>query len=93
LSAIAQRQLQSGYAQCSSDFYTRSLGSVTENIAVRGKLSSSRPRKDEHRFDLISGALPFGGLWYDGPDAAEWFENRLHLRLSTRTLLLIPMPA
>jgi len=47
------------------------LASVTENIAVRGKLSSSRLRKDEHGFDLISGAPPFGGLWYDGPDAAN----------------------
>jgi hypothetical protein len=29
-----------------------------------------RPRKDERGFDLISDALPFGRLWYDGPDAA-----------------------
>jgi len=28
-----------------------------------------RPRKDERGFDLISDALPFGGLWYAGPNA------------------------
>lgn len=25
---------------------------------------------DRRRFDLISDALPFGSLWYEGPDAA-----------------------
>jgi hypothetical protein len=28
-----------------------------------------RPRKDHRGFDLISDALPFGGLWYGEPDA------------------------
>jgi len=28
-----------------------------------------RPREDERGFDLISDALPFGRLWYDGPNA------------------------
>jgi hypothetical protein len=28
-----------------------------------------RPRKDKRGFDLISDALPFGRLWYAGPDA------------------------
>jgi hypothetical protein len=28
-----------------------------------------RPRKDRRGFDLISDALPFGRLWYDGPEA------------------------
>lgn len=28
-----------------------------------------RPRKDKHGVDLISDALPFGRLWYDGPKA------------------------
>jgi hypothetical protein len=28
-----------------------------------------RPREDHRGFDLISNALPFGRLWYDGPDA------------------------
>jgi hypothetical protein len=30
-----------------------------------------RPRKDKRGFDLISDALPFGRLWYDGPNAAS----------------------
>ena len=28
-----------------------------------------RPRKDKRGVDLISDALPFGQLWYDGPEA------------------------
>jgi hypothetical protein len=28
-----------------------------------------RPRKDKHGVNLISDALPFGRLWYDGPNA------------------------
>jgi len=28
-----------------------------------------RPRKDKRGVDLISNALPFGRLWYDGPNA------------------------
>ena len=28
-----------------------------------------RPRKDGRGADLISDALPFGRLWYDGPNA------------------------
>jgi hypothetical protein len=27
------------------------------------------PRKDRHGVDLISDALPFGRLWYHGPNA------------------------
>ena len=30
-----------------------------------------RPRKDKRGVDLISDALPFGRLWYDGPNAAR----------------------
>jgi hypothetical protein len=30
-----------------------------------------RPRKDKRGVDLISDALPFGRLWYDGPNAAS----------------------
>jgi hypothetical protein len=30
-----------------------------------------RPRKDHPGFDLISDALPFGRLWYDGPNAVS----------------------
>ena len=28
-----------------------------------------RPRKDHRGVDLISDVLPFGRLWYDGPQA------------------------
>jgi hypothetical protein len=28
-----------------------------------------RPRKDHRGVDLISDALPFGRLWYEGPNA------------------------
>jgi hypothetical protein len=28
-----------------------------------------RPRKDKSGVDLISDVLPFGRLWYDGPNA------------------------
>jgi hypothetical protein len=30
-----------------------------------------RPRKNHRGVDLISDALPFGRLWYDGPNAAS----------------------
>ena len=30
-----------------------------------------RPRKDRRSVDLISDALPFGRLWYDGLNAAS----------------------
>ena len=30
-----------------------------------------RPRKDHHGVDLISDALPFGRLWYYGPNAVS----------------------
>jgi hypothetical protein len=30
----------------------------------------SFPRKDHRGVDLISDVLPFGRLWYDGPNAA-----------------------
>ena len=30
-----------------------------------------RPRKDHRGVDLISDALPFGGLWYGEPNAAS----------------------
>ena len=32
-------------------------------------LYEARPRKDHRGVDLISDALPFGRLWYSGPNA------------------------
>jgi hypothetical protein len=40
-----------------------------------------RPRKDKRGVDLISDALPFGGLWYTKPDDAigyAKFRSRSH---------------
>jgi hypothetical protein len=33
------------------------------------------PRKDHHGVDLISDALPFGRLWYGGPNAIANAKN------------------
>ena len=30
-----------------------------------------RPRKDRRGVDLVSDALPFGSIWYSGPNATE----------------------
>jgi hypothetical protein len=35
------------------------------------RATKSYPRKDHRGVDLISDALPFGRLWYDGPNAAS----------------------
>ena len=39
-----------------------------------------RPRKDKRRAGLISDALPFGRLWYAGPNAISYakFFSRSH---------------
>src|SRR5215468_8807309 len=34
-----------------------------------GAVYEVRPRKGQRGVDLISDALPFGRLWYDGPNA------------------------
>jgi hypothetical protein len=34
-------------------------------------LTELRPRKDKRGVHLISDALPFGRLWYGGPNAAS----------------------
>jgi hypothetical protein len=43
------------------------------NIAMTSSqhLYEVHPRKDRRGFDLISDALPFGRLWYDGPNAVS----------------------
>jgi hypothetical protein len=46
-----------------------------------------RPRKDHRGVDLISDALPFGGLWYDGPKAAS---NAIRLREVLWPFTLMP---
>jgi hypothetical protein len=52
-----------------------------------------RPRKDHRGVDLIADALPFGQLWYDGPDAAKWVSESVASSAETRTLFSFPMPA
>jgi hypothetical protein len=37
----------------------------------RCTFTKSAPRKDRRSVDLISDALPFGRLWYDGLNAAS----------------------
>jgi hypothetical protein len=52
---------------------TAALWRVDGLPSVRLALSSQsceiRPRHDKRGVDLISDALPFGGLWYDEPNA------------------------
>jgi hypothetical protein len=45
----------------------------TKQMSNGGKIIHTyeiRPRKDRRGFDLISDALPFGGLWYDQAEDA-----------------------
>ena len=43
------------------------LDSESEKTTVH--VYEVRPRKDKRGVDLISDVLPFGRLWYSGPDA------------------------
>ena len=51
---------------------------------AHSKFYEVRPRKDKRGVDLISDALPFGRLWYSGPNAVSnavdytKFRSRLH---------------
>ena len=38
-------------------------------MTIPAHLYEVRPRKDKRGVDLISDVLPFGRLWYDGPNA------------------------
>ena len=42
-----------------------------EILTFRERVSSSFQANPDHAVDLISDALPFGQLWYDGPNAAN----------------------
>jgi hypothetical protein len=52
-----------------------SFNDAMQRTAPRAVMTSSqhvyevRPRKDKRGVDLISDALPFGGLWYGEPNA------------------------
>jgi hypothetical protein len=45
--------------------------SNTESELARGAAAEVCPRKDHRGVDLISDVLPFGRLWYDGPNAVS----------------------
>jgi hypothetical protein len=47
-----------------------------------------RPRKDHRGVDLISDALPFGGLWYAGPNAISNAIGHAKFRSRSHELLL-----
>jgi hypothetical protein len=36
-----------------------------------------RPRKGKRGVDLVSGVLPFGGLWYGEPNASDFVIKKL----------------
>jgi hypothetical protein len=52
---------------------TQSLGATRWPGAMTSSqhVYEVRPRKDKRGVDLISDALPFGRLWYSGPNAAS----------------------
>jgi hypothetical protein len=41
------------------------------SLTISPHVYEVRPRKDHRGVDLVSDALPFGRLWYDGPDAVS----------------------
>jgi len=49
------------------------------SLCIPCKNTKSGPRKDKRGVDLISDALPFGRLWYAGPEAvANAIGSRSH---------------
>ena len=45
--------------------------SATEAKCTEKDLYEIRPREDEDGFDLIGDRLPYGPIWYTGPDAVR----------------------
>ena len=56
--------LRRGHLECGANCRPDAVTSSQHAYEVR-------PRKDKRGVDLISGALRFGRLWYDGPNAAS----------------------
>jgi hypothetical protein len=49
-----------------------------------------RPCKDRRGVDLISDALPFGRLWYGGPNAASnAIGYAIHYKLTTQSKFVL----
>jgi hypothetical protein len=42
---------------------------IDDSLMTKRHIYEVRPRKDKRGVDLVSDALPFGRLWYDGPNA------------------------
>jgi hypothetical protein len=66
------------YTNSQATPYSRS-SSLERNVSTTNRdrsfkaqciFTKFRPRKDLRGVDLISDALPFGRLWYDGPNSA-----------------------
>ena len=55
----------SRFQKCCQHF----IGTHDEALTVAMHVYKVRPRKDRRGVDLISDELPFGRLWYDGPQA------------------------
>ena len=49
---------------------TRTTTRLTFAMEAVKHIYEIRPRKDHRGVDLISDALPFSRLWYNGPNAA-----------------------
>ena len=45
--------------------------SATEAKCTEKDLYEIRPRENEDGFDLIGDRLPYGPIWYTGPDAVR----------------------
>jgi len=59
-----------GYRSSTRQLLLANLGRCENaKLSVMQHAYEIRPRKDHRGVDLISDALPFGGLWYGGPDA------------------------
>ena len=56
--------LRRGHLECGANCWPDAVTSSQHAYEVR-------PRKDQRGVDLISDALSFGRLWYDGPNAAS----------------------
>ena len=56
--------LRRGHLECRANCWPDAVTSSQHVYEVH-------PRSDKRGVDLISNALPFGRLWYDGPNAAS----------------------
>ena len=56
--------LRRGHLECGANCWPDAVTSSPHVYEVR-------PRKDDRGVNLISDALPFGRLWYDGPEAVS----------------------